>query len=65
MAIRYASNPAPAVVKNAEPVKNSVKSDVKNTSTARTRKWRDAHPEAAKRYIRDYMRRWRNVSPSS
>jgi hypothetical protein len=62
------ASPAPSphiAVKNAEPVKNGVKNAVKNaspspkTSTVRTRKWRDAHGEDSRQYMRDYMRRKR------
>jgi hypothetical protein len=54
--------PSPtAAVKNVELVKNGVKNalPVSNTSTARTRKWRDAHREKNRRYMRQYMRKKR------
>jgi hypothetical protein len=64
-------NCRPRLVKNAEPVKNGVKNvqgHVKNAaaangkSTARTRRWREAHRDESRAYMRDYMRRRREAA---
>lgn len=54
-AVTHAWPASPGAVKNG--VKNA--QPVKNTSTARTRKWRAAHRDASRAYMRLYMRSYR------
>lgn len=61
--------PSPRAVKNADPSPNAVNA-AKNasplkTSTARTQRWRDANPQKARAYIREYMRKRRAFTASA
>jgi hypothetical protein len=57
--VKNTEAPVKNAVKNVDTVKNAVQSKPKPSSSARTKKWREAHPEKAKNYMRSYMQKRR------
>ena len=57
--VKNAKTTVKNAVKNVDTVKNAVQSKPKPSSSARTKKWREAHPEEAKNYMRSYMQKRR------